>query len=203
MTSRCPGGVLEGVHGVPVSDDDLIRRIAADDEAAFRMLVARHVDQAYGLALRILRNAADAEDVIQDAFLKIWTGRHRFEPGRAKFSTFLCRVVINRCIDFHRRQRTEPLDGIAEPADPRPDVITTLQRAEVNEMLEEAVAALPERQRVAILLSYHEGLGNEEIATVMETTVFAIESLLKRARERLRAVLRHQEQDIRLSLPAD
>lgn len=203
MTSRCPGGALEGVYGVPVSDDDLIRRIAADDEAAFRMLVARHVDQAYALALRILRNAADAEDVIQDAFLRIWTGRHRFEPGRAKFSTFLCRVVINRCIDFHRRQRTEPLDGIAEPADPRPDVITILQRAEVNEMLEEAVAALPERQRVAILLSYHEGLGNEEIATVMETTVFAIESLLKRARERLRAVLRHQEQDIRLSLPAD
>ncbi|MDC7785265.1 sigma-70 family RNA polymerase sigma factor [Rhodoplanes sp. TEM] len=188
---------------VEVSDDDLIRRIAADDEAAFRMLVGRHVDQAYALALRILRNAADAEDVVQDTFLKIWTSRHRFEPGRAKFSTFLCRVVINRCIDFHRRQRTEPLDGIAEPADPRPDVITTLQRAEVNEMLEEAVAALPERQRVAILLSYHEGLGNEEIATVMETTVFAIESLLKRARERLRAVLRHQEQDIRLSLPTD
>ncbi|WP_245430842.1 sigma-70 family RNA polymerase sigma factor [Rhodoplanes roseus] len=186
-----------------VSDDDLLRRTATDDEAAFRILVGRHVDKAFGLALRILRNDADAEDTVQDAFLKIWTNRHRFELGRAKFSTFLCRVVINRCIDFHRRQRTEPLDGVAEPADPRPDVVTALQRAEVNEMLDEAVNGLPERQRLAIMLSYHEGLGNEEIADVMETTVFAIESLLKRARERLRAVLRTQEQDIRLSLPAD
>ncbi|MFL9823939.1 sigma-70 family RNA polymerase sigma factor [Rhodoplanes sp. SY1] len=186
-----------------IPDDELVRRIAADDEAAFRILVGRHVDQAYALALRILRNVADAEDVVQDAFLKIWTGRHRYEPGRAKFSTFLCRVVINRAIDLHRRQRGEPLDAIAEPADPRPDVITMMERAEADAMLERAVDALPERQRLAILLSYHENLGNEEIAAVMQTTVFAIESLLKRARERLRAMLRDAAQHVRESVPVD
>lgn len=186
-----------------ISDDDLLRRIAANDEAAFRILVSRHVDQAFGLALRILRNRHDAEDAVQDSLLNVWTHRHRWEFGRAKFSTFLCRIVINRCIDLRRRRRPEIVEGIAEVPDRRADPAAALDRSETSHLLESAISQLPERQRLAVLLSYHENLSNDEIADVMETTVFAIESLLKRARVQLREVLRGHEHDIRVSLAAE
>jgi RNA polymerase sigma-70 factor (ECF subfamily) len=185
------------------SDDELLARIALADEAAFRCLVERHIDRAYGLALRILGNAADAEDVVQDTLLKVWTHRGRWEAGRAKFSTWLYRVVTNRCIDLRRQPRSEDVDSIAEPADEKPDAVTTLHRSEVTDMLEAAMTKVPEQQRVALILSYHQELSNSEIAEVMDTTVPAVESLLKRGRQRLRELLRRSEGDILQSLGAD
>lgn len=186
-----------------ISDDDLLRCVAEDDEAAFRELVGRHIDRAYGLALRILRNAADADDVVQDTFLKVWIHRHRWECGRAKFSTWIYRVVSNRCIDLRRQPRSENVDGVPEPADQRPDAVTAMQRHEVNDMLETAMTRLPDQQRVAVILSYHDNMTNQEIAEVMDTTVSAVESLLKRGRQQLRKMLRRWERDIRQSFADD
>lgn len=188
-----------------LSDDDepLLRRIAADDESAFRALVERHIDRAYAVALRILNNAADAEDVVQDALLRVWTNRHRWEFGRAKFSTWLYRVVTNRCIDLRRGPRTEDVDDLSEVVDDRPDALTTLHRAEVTDLLEAAMRRLPEQQRIAVIFSYHENMSNAEIAEVMDTTVSAVESLLKRGRQQLRKMLRRSERDIRQSLADD
>ena len=101
-------------------DKDLLDRLADNDEHAFRSLVERHIDRAYAIALRILGNAADAEDVVQDTMLKVWTHRGRWQHGRAKFSTWLYRVVSNRCIDLRRKPRTENVDAVPEVADGQP-----------------------------------------------------------------------------------
>jgi RNA polymerase sigma-70 factor (ECF subfamily) len=178
-------------------DKDLLDRLADNDEIAFRSLVERHIDRAYAIALRILGNAADAEDVVQDTMLKVWTHRGRWQHGRAKFSTWLYRVVSNRCIDLRRKPRTENVDAVPEVADGQPDASSVIERNEVNNLLEVAMQRLPEQQRLAVILSYHESMSNGEIAEVMETTVAAVESLLKRGRQQLRELLRRHERDIR------
>jgi len=189
---------------IPVVDDfvfdedrDLLDRLGVGDEAAFRLLVARHIDRAYSIALRILGNAADAEDVVQDTMLKVWTHRGRWQHGRAKFSTWLYRVVSNRCIDLRRKPRTENVDVVPEVADSKPDASSVIERAEMNDLLEAAMLRLSEQQRLAVILSYHENMSNGEIAGVMDSTVAAVESLLKRGRQQLRELLRRHERDIR------
>ncbi|WP_441279009.1 RNA polymerase sigma factor [Tardiphaga sp. 172_B4_N1_3] len=182
------------------SDEELLDRLAANDETAFRCLVERHIDRAFGIALRLLGSRADAEDVVQDTMLKVWTHRGQWEHGRAKFSTWLYRVVTNRCIDLHRRPRTDNVDAVPEPADIKPDAFSTMQRDEVAKLLETAMQRLPEQQRVAVILSYHENMSNGDIAEVMNTTVSAVESLLKRGRQQLREILRRHEPDILHSL---
>jgi len=106
-------------------------------------------------------------------------------------------VVTNRCIDLHRLPRADNVDAVPEPADAQPDVVSTMQRNEVTQMLENAMQRLPEQQRVAVILSYHENMSNGEIAEVMDTTVAAVESLLKRGRQQLKDLLRRHERDIR------
>ncbi|RXT51555.1 RNA polymerase sigma factor [Bradyrhizobium betae] len=190
--------------GAPVGDDvvfdedsELLDRLATGDEAAFRMLVERHIDRAYAIALRIVGNAADAEDVVQDTMLKIWSHRGRWQHGRAKFSTWLYRVISNRCIDLRRKPRNENVETVPEVADGQPGAVEIIERNELNGMLELAMQRLPEQQRIAVIFSYHENMSNGEIAQVMDTTVAAVESLLKRGRQQLRQLLRKHERDIR------
>jgi len=178
-------------------DEELLNRLAANDEAAFRALVERHIDRAFGIALRIVGSRADAEDVVQDTLLKVWTHRGSWQTGRAKFSTWLYRVITNRCIDLRRQPRSDDIDAVPEPADTRPDATSTIQRDETTALLEKAMQLLPEQQRVAVIFSYHEDMSNGEIAEVMNTTVAAVESLLKRGRQQLKALLRRHERDIR------
>lgn len=200
---ECADAVPTVPDAVPFSTDivdedrELLDRLAADDEIAFRLLVERHIDRAYSIALRIVGNGADAEDVVQDTMLKVWTHRGRWRHGRAKFSTWLYRVVSNRCIDLRRKPRTEDVDAVPEMADSQPDASRVIERNEVTDMLEAAMQRLPEQQRIAVILSYHESMSNAEIAEVMDTTVSAVESLLKRGRQQLRDMLRRHERDIR------
>lgn len=180
-----------------MGDEDLLSRMQEDDADAYRVLVARHIDKAYGLALRILRSAADAEDVTQDAFVKAWLHRHSWQAGRAKFSTWLYRVIVNRCIDLRRMPKSEWLDDVPEPVDGSDDSVTLIQRREVYGQLECALAKLPAQQRAAVALSYYDEMSNSEIAEILSTTVAAVESLLKRGRQRLRELLKRSEHDIR------
>jgi RNA polymerase sigma-70 factor, ECF subfamily len=177
-------------------DSELLDRLAAGDEAAFRQLVERHIDRAYAIALRIVGSAADAEDVVQDTMLKVWSHRGRWQHGRAKFSTWLYRVISNRCIDLRRKPRSEDVDAVPELADPQPDASAMIERNEVRDLLEAAMQRLPEQQRLAVILSYHENMSNGEIAEVMDSTIAAVESLLKRGRQQLRELLRRHERDI-------
>lgn len=179
-----------------LDDDHLLALVAADREDAFQALVERHVDRGYAVAYRILQSGADAEDVVQDAFLQVWTRRDVWQPGRAQFSTWLYRVVSNRCIDLLRKPKAETVDEIPELEDGSLNQSQGLERQQAAELLERAIGKLPDQQRIALVFSYNENMSNGEIADIMDTTVSAVESLLKRGRQRLREILKAQSADI-------
>ena len=171
------------------SDDGLLSQIAEGDRRAFAQLMDRHIDRAHGLAKRVLGNKSDAEDVVQDAFMKVWQKAGQWQPGRAQFSTWLYRVVVNRCLDLKRKPINTALDNIAEQSDDRPDAYEDIAARQRQARIAAAVAALPERQRTAIALSYTAGLNNAQAAETMEISVKAFESLLVRAKRELRGQL--------------
>ncbi len=171
------------------SDDGLLSQIAEGDRRAFAQLMDRHIDRAHGLARRVLGNKSDAEDVVQDAFMKVWQKAGQWQPGRAQFSTWLYRVVVNRCLDLKRKPVNTALDNIAEQSDDRPDAHEDIEARERQAQITAAVAALPERQRTAIALSYTAGMSNAQAAETMEISVKAFESLLVRAKRELRGRL--------------
>ncbi|HEY1384522.1 MAG TPA: RNA polymerase sigma factor [Dongiaceae bacterium] len=167
-------------------DAELLRAIADGDRAAFDRLSRRHLDRAYGVALRMTGSKADAEDVVQDVFLRLWLKPDAWRPGQAQFSTWLYRVVVNRCLDLKRRPKGMDLDSVEEPQDPDTNAEDSLIETERGKALESAVAELPERQRAAIVLTYTAGLRNAEAAATLEISVKAFEALLVRAKRELR-----------------
>lgn len=197
MTQTSPHSLPAAALATEVDDDTLLERMKADDADAYRLLVERHVDRAYALALRTLRNPTDAEDVAQEALVKAWTHRHSWQAGKAKFSTWLYRVVFNRCIDLKRMPTNACIDDVSEPEDDTPDSVDAIHRRQIFGRLGDALATMPEQQRAALTLAYFDEMGNSEIATVLGTTVQAVESLLKRGRQGLRERLRRSERDIR------
>ena len=176
------------------SDEELMRRVAGGDELAFRLLARRSVPAAIGLARRMLGNTADAEEVVQEAMLRAWTNAPRWRP-EALFRTWLYRVVINLCLNRKRRAPFASLSDAGDPADPRPDAATQMERNQRDRAIASAIALLPERQRAAILLTYQEGLSNAEAAAVLGTTRSAVETLLVRAKQSLRRQLGPQASD--------
>jgi RNA polymerase sigma-70 factor (ECF subfamily) len=169
------------------TDTDLMARVARGDAPAFQTLVRRHAGGAQRVAERILRNHALAEEIVQDAFLRVWTNAARWRP-QAAFRTWLYRVVVNLCLNAKRRPADLPLGAAGEPADPQ-DAGAALERHERDRALAAAVDALPARQRAAIVLSYQEGLSNVEAAAVLDVSVSGLEALLVRAKRTLRSAL--------------
>ena len=167
-------------------DAELLRAIADGDRTAFDRLSRRHLDRAHGVALRMTGSRADADDVVQDVFLRLWLKPESWRPGQAQFSTWLYRVVVNRCLDLKRRPKGTDLDSVEEPQDPDANAEDSLLEAERGRALDGAVAALPERQRAAIVLTYTAGLRNAEAAAAMDISVKAFEALLVRAKRELR-----------------
>lgn len=172
------------------SDPALMRRITEGDEAAYRMLVERHIHKMFALANRILHNHDDAEDVVQDAFLKIWTNRENWNHDGAKVTTWLYRVVTNRCIDIKRKPASASIDAVAEPRDERPNAPAQIESRQAKERLKAAVSNLPEKQQTALMMFYQEGMSNQEVSEIMGISVNAVHSLLKRARQQLRVYLK-------------
>ncbi|WP_226622928.1 RNA polymerase sigma factor [Alloyangia pacifica] len=174
------------------SDESLLAAYAAGDQAAARALVQRLGPRAFGHAVRMLGgDRAEAEDVAQEALLRLWRAAPGWREGEAKVSTWLYRVVSNLCIDRIRKRRggTVDLDEIAEPADPGPGAEASLQGRARSGALQEALDALPERQRQAVVLRHLEGLSNPEIAGIMDLGVRAVESLTARGRKALEGLL--------------
>ncbi len=176
-------------------DGELVVRVGAGDRAAARLLVARHIDKLLAISRRMLGESAEAEDAVQDTFLKLWTHAARWQPGGAKFETWLFRVAINACYDRLRKRGTVSLDEAPESADPGPGPERALQNVELSRSLQAALDALPPRQRAAILLCHYEGRGNVDAAEILGIGVEAMESLLSRGRRTLRATLGHLRED--------
>jgi len=161
------------------------------DRAAAARLIARHSPKLLTVARRMLGGQGEAEDAVQDVFLKLWTHAARWQPGKAKFETWLYRVTLNACYDRLRRRGTEPLEAAAAVPDDRPGPDAGLDDGVLARQVEAALAALPERQRAAILLCHFRDCGNVDAAEIMGLSVEALESLLARGRRALRGRLAH------------
>jgi RNA polymerase sigma-70 factor, ECF subfamily len=170
------------------SDEALMARVAGGDERAFQLLSRRHLPAMLGLARRILGNAADAEDVAQEAFMRVWTHAPRWQP-LAQFRTWLTRVVINLCLDRKRRAPWVELETAGDVVDPAPGAGEKAEDNERERMLAAAIENLPVRQRSAIVLTYGDGMSNAQVAEILDTSVSAVETLLVRAKQNLRRTL--------------
>lgn len=170
------------------ADHELMARVARGDSQAFRLLSRRHARAALALARRIVANDAVAEELVQEAFLRVWVNAPRWQP-QAAFLTWLYRIVINLCLNETRRPAALPLGAAGDPPDPAPPADAELATRERAGLLAAAIAALPARQRAAIVLTYHHGLSNAEAAAALDTSVSGIETLLVRAKRTLRAAL--------------
>ncbi|OWU82930.1 RNA polymerase sigma factor [Oceanicola sp. 22II-s10i] len=179
-------------------DETLLAHYAAGDAAAARLLTARLGPRVFSHAARLLGDAAEAEDVAQEAMLRLWRIAPEWRAGEAQVSTWLYRVTANLCIDRKRRARGghTALDAIAEPADPAPSAAGQLQDKARMQALDEALATLPDRQRQAVVLRHIEGLGNPEIAEIMEISTEAVESLTARGKRALAAALAGRREDL-------
>lgn len=186
---------------VPVlPDEELIKAAMGGDEEAFRGLMERYKGRAYGVALGIVGDPDEAQDVLQDAFVKAWYRLKDFRFG-SNFYTWFYRLLVNQAIDRWRkrsRSATIPLDEswLAEGASP-PDTAVYPKtpeelagNRELVEGLTRAIAALPEYHRTVILLREVDGLSYEEIAQVLDCSVGTVMSRLHYARGKLREALR-------------
>lgn len=177
-----------------VADEELMIRIIGADHEAFSELVGRHTKMFYAAAYRMCANQNDAEDIVQDAFLKLWQRPEAWQPDRAaKFTTWFYRVVTNLSIDHMRKakktQNTKGSDHLERIKDSGSNQQELLERHEQHDNLERAIQALPERQKVALNLCFYEGLSNKEAAEIMEIGVKALESLLIRAKAGVKTIL--------------
>lgn len=179
-------------------DDALLRAYAAGDGQAARALTARHLPRVLTHARRLLgeQAKAEAEDVAQEAMLRLWRMAPDWRPGEAKLSTWLYRVVANLCTDRLRRARALPLEAVPEPLDKGPEAARALQDAARVDALQGALMRLPGRQREAVVLRHIEGLGNDEIAAIMGVSVEAVESLTARGKRALAAQLVGQRDEL-------
>jgi RNA polymerase sigma factor (sigma-70 family) len=170
-------------------DAQLLARVAEQDPAAVRTLVARKLPRLLALATRMLGDRMEAEDVAQEAFVRIWKQAPRWKEGEARFDTWLHRVALNLCYDRLRARREDPMADPPELIDPGASPETSLETRSRDQRVRRALAALPARQREALVLNYYQEHSNIEAAALMGITVDALESLLARARRNLRTLL--------------
>jgi RNA polymerase sigma-70 factor (ECF subfamily) len=172
-----------------VSDEALLVLYANGDPWAARALTLRLTPRVLGFAARMLSDRTEAEDVAQEAMLRLWRMAPDWQQGEARVATWLYRVASNLCLDRMRRSRPRGLDEVAEPEDATPGAVARLIEADRVLALDEALAALPDRQRQAVVLRHIEGLTNPDIAAVMDIGVEAVESLVARGKMGLAALL--------------
>ncbi|MEJ6399473.1 RNA polymerase sigma factor [Yoonia sp. 208BN28-4] len=177
----------------PEDDEALLLAYAAGDRSAAAALVGRHLPRVVGQATRMLHDQAEAEDIAQEAMMRLWKVAPDWRTGEAQISTWLYRVVANLCVDRLRKRRDRTgLDQIAEPADTTASVTTQMQDQARLTALTDALATLPDRQAEAVALRHLEGLGNPEIAQIMDISVRSVESLTARGKRALAEILAGQ-----------
>jgi RNA polymerase sigma-70 factor, ECF subfamily len=189
---------------VEPSDEELCRRIAARDADAFELMVERHQARAYRLAASILGNPADARDVSQDAFIRLYEAAGRFD-GRSRFSTWFYRILVNLCIDHQRRnrwwRRITPLagPGAGDPDEPGVDPPSEDAGPESEAMLKQSISRLrpaleklSPQQRAAVLLQTQEGFTSREIGEVLKCSEATARVHVHRAIAQLRKLLQNE-----------
>jgi RNA polymerase sigma-70 factor (ECF subfamily) len=181
---------------VKESDAELVARVRQGDEAAFEQLVLRHQRYVFNLAYRVLGDYAEAEDVTQEAFLRVWRGLSGFR-GQARFTTWLYRIVHNLCLNRLPGLRREllqiepPEEILANPAPSPPDLFDARERLA---FLHAQLDRLPEKYRLVLTLRYLQEFSYAEIAAALDVPMGTVKTHLHRARRLLRERLRQWEE---------
>lgn len=171
------------------SDDAVMARIAGRDALAFSRVVEAQVAKLHRVAYRMLGDGAEAEDVAQEALLRLWASADRWRPGQAGIAAWLTRVAVNLCLDRLRRRRFSSDAEVPDRPDDAPGADEAMAEARMRAAALAALGDLTERHRAAIVLTYYEELPNAAAAEVLEMKLKAFESLLLRARGAMRAAL--------------
>ena len=171
-----------------ISNESLMQATSKGDLEAFEEIVRRHQTWAWNLAYRFLGQRDETEDVVQEAFMRLLDTTNRYQPS-ASFKTYFHQIVARLCLDRAKKKQPLFMEAVPETPDPGPDADEVMIRNEAAVAVRAALDALPPNQRMAIVLRYYDHLNYEEIAAALETSPKAVERLLARGRERLRATL--------------
>ncbi len=197
-TSVAADATLSEIAPSVLTDDEqaLVTRVATGDSGAFGVLTHRHLKSVVAIARRMLRDDAEAEDVAQETFLRLWRMSGSLDIGPGGVKPWLRRVASNLCIDRVRgRTKLTPVDELPEvPEDPTQ--LKGMEADETKRRVDTALKKLPERQRMALTLFHYEGMSQVEVGNVMGITDEAVESLLGRARRNLKADLANEWRDL-------
>jgi RNA polymerase sigma-70 factor (ECF subfamily) len=191
-----------------VADDDLVQRLAAHDaaaEQALAILYDRYSAAVYGTGLRLLGDAGQAENLLQETFWRLWQHAGRYEPGRVRFATWLLRIATNYAISDLRRAARRPRttswtvdlvdgdgtvrEGVREPADPDGDVADLVWQTEQRRLLAAGLRTLPPQQRQAVELAYFGQLSHSKIAAVQGAPLSTVKTRLQLGLQKLSAFL--------------
>ncbi|WND03684.1 sigma-70 family RNA polymerase sigma factor [Temperatibacter marinus] len=177
------------MKGLIMSADQLIISVQNGCESAFRMLVDQYGQKAVAIALRMTGNRALADDIAQQVFMKIWQYPDRYDPEKAKFSTWFYRVVTNQTLDEIKKKKPLQLPDDFDQIEQKPSAEEGLMTKDQQVLIKQTLESMPDRQKTVMTLTYFEDLSNAEVAQVMEISVKAVESLLVRSRKLLREKL--------------
>jgi len=174
------------------SDAELIQQVAKGNENAFEQLVKKYQHAVFNTIYRSIGNYEDVEDVAQEIFIKVWHKAKTFK-GKSKFSTWLYRIVVNHCLNYRskHKQRLVSLDELVEREKMPQSLVVEVDHEQRRkaEIVRKALNELPERQRIALVLSRYEGRTYKEIAEMMGVSVSSVESLIFRAKASLKEKL--------------
>ncbi|MCP4395128.1 MAG: sigma-70 family RNA polymerase sigma factor [Alphaproteobacteria bacterium] len=173
------------------SDEDLMKDVANGSQASFTKLVNRHIHPAIGYANKMTSGNHEAEEAVQEAFIKIWEHAPSWQPDRATFKTWFYRILTNKCIDILRKNK-KIIIGVDENQidNEHKHAEEQLEKKQQNQLIVSYIDKLPERQKSALMLSYYEGFSNKEAAEILDVGIKGFESLLVRARKTLRETMK-------------
>jgi len=174
-----------------MTDEELMRAVCNGDQSAYQTLVKQHLKPISHYAFRILGNQKDTEDITQETFLRLWINAGKWQPEKAKLSTWLHRIAHNLCVDYLRKHgNTQTQESIEEEVETQTEEQNSYEsrntKLEQELRLKAAIANLPENQRSALMLCHYSGFSNKEAAAIMSVSVKALESAISRAKRSLR-----------------
>ena len=177
-----------------MTDEELMRAVCNGDQSAYQTIVRQHLKSISHYAYRMLGNKKDTEDISQETFLRLWVNAAKWQPEKAKLSTWLHTIARNLCVDYLRKHaRTLTQENLESETEAKMQQLVDLDERDTahdqSTQLEQAILALPENQRSALMLCHFSGFSNKEAAAIMNVSVKALESAIARAKRTLRKTL--------------
>jgi len=173
-----------------VEEDErqIIERMLAGSELAFRQIVDQHTPRIFNYVRRMTSNSIEAEDIAQETFIRFWVSRDRFDPGRVKLTTWMHRIAHNLCVDYFRRRQLQERQ-LSVQSDSNESPYTNYELSLRAAIVRKGLMTLSERQRSAIVLCHYQNFSQHDAAHILDLSVDALESLLRRGRHKLKQIL--------------